>query len=304
MNEVELKKLWDRLRKNYNVESTSYDEFKKLMISVEYRKKFFNKYTAKGFDLGDYNTYEKSFSIPTMSDFIGTYTTKIPSIKKIRVYKGNDENKEDSLFLSSNGLEKIPQLKDYTVSKLTPNKDNPNVFSISNKSGDEMVDVITFANNGFTFAYSVYGRTFTIKATKEAAADSNNVTPPTPVKTDSNTNSTVDTDVKKPTPKTRTITFEKTPEDKTPRKKCSDFPFELGCVNSKIGDFNAAVFRGERYNDTYTTRVQSFLDNHSWFTSENINKKLTLDIWNEFMNISVIKESVKKVLKEYINKKK
>jgi hypothetical protein len=107
-----------------------------------------------------------------------------------------------------------------------------------------------------------------------------------------------------PAVKTRTITFEKTPEDKIPTKQCSDFPFQLGCINPKIGDFNATVFRGDRYNDTYTTRVQTHLDRLSWFTKENQNKELTQDIWDEFMNKSVIKESIKKVLKEYINKKK
>jgi hypothetical protein len=107
-----------------------------------------------------------------------------------------------------------------------------------------------------------------------------------------------------PTLKTTTVTFEKTPEDKTPTKQCSDFPFELGCVNPKIGDFNAATFRGDRHNDTYTASVQRYLDSLRWFTKENPNKKLTLDIWNEFMDKSVIKESIKKVLKEYINKKK
>ena len=106
-----------------------------------------------------------------------------------------------------------------------------------------------------------------------------------------------------PSIKTRTITFEKTPEDKIPTKQCSDFPFQLGCINPKIGDFNASVFMGNRYNDTYTTRVQTHLDRLSWFTDENPNKELTQNIWNEFMNKSVIKESIKKVLKEYINKK-
>jgi hypothetical protein len=107
-----------------------------------------------------------------------------------------------------------------------------------------------------------------------------------------------------PVLKTRTITFEKTPEDKIPTKQCSDFPFQLGCINPKIGDFNATVFRGDRYNDTYTTRVQSYLDGNSWFRKENPNKELTQDIWDKFMNKGVIKESVKKVLKQYINKKK
>jgi len=107
-----------------------------------------------------------------------------------------------------------------------------------------------------------------------------------------------------PTLKTTTVTFKKTPEDKTPKKQCADFPFELGCVNPKIGDFNAAIFEGNRYNDTYEVGGQEYLDRSSWFKSDNPDKKLTRDIWNYFMNKRVIKESVKKVLKEYINKKK
>jgi hypothetical protein len=107
-----------------------------------------------------------------------------------------------------------------------------------------------------------------------------------------------------PTMKTKTITFEKTPKDTTPTKQCSDFPFQLGCINPKIGDFNAAIFNGDRYNDTYEIGGQSYLDSASRFTKDNPNKELTQDIWNYFMNRRVIKESVKKVLKEYINKKK
>jgi hypothetical protein len=238
----------------------------------------------------------------------GTYVvTGIPKIDKLKItiYKSN---KEDSLFLRSLDLDKIPPLKDYSISQLIPNKDNPNIFSISNQSGDELVDVITFDNNGFTFKYSVLGKPFEIKAKKEATNDSSNVTPPTPEKTKTDTKkdtkTSVSTDSKIPKLKTTTVTFEKTPEDKTPKKQCVDFPFELGCVNPKIGDFNAIIFRGNRYNDTYEVGGQEYLDRSSWFTSDNPDKKLTRDIWNYFMNKRVIKESVKKVLKEYINKKK
>lgn len=107
-----------------------------------------------------------------------------------------------------------------------------------------------------------------------------------------------------PVIKTKTVTFEKTPEDKTSTKPCNDFPFQLGCINPKIGDFNAAIFDGNRFNDAYTKTVQTYLDRNRWFTKENPNKEMTLDIWNEFMNKRVIKESMKKVLKEYVNKKK
>jgi hypothetical protein len=242
--------------------------------------------------------------------FEGTYVvTGIPKIDKlkIQIYKSKDDNKEESYFLSSLNLQKIPQLKNYTISKLTPNKDNPNIFSVSNKSGEEIVDAITFTNDAFTFKYPFLGRDITINATKEATNDdSTNTKTSTPEKTNNKTDTktSVDTDSKIPKIKTTTVTFEKTPEDKTPKKQCADFPFELGCVNPKIGDFNAVVFRGNRYDDTYTTSVQDHLNRLSWFTKENKNKELTRDIWDHFMNKRVIKESIKKVLKEYINNKK
>lgn len=106
-----------------------------------------------------------------------------------------------------------------------------------------------------------------------------------------------------PTPviKSKTLTFDDKYVDNTPTKKCDRFPFTLGCVNIKIGDLNAALFRGERYNDTYNKQLENFLDNKGFFS--NSNNELTLDTWNDLMNRNAIKESIKKVLKEYINKK-
>jgi hypothetical protein len=235
----------------------------------------------------------------------GTYTTSVPAIKKVRVYKGKDENDEESLYLSSIYLEKIPQLKNYTISKLTPNKNNPLIFSISNKSGEKLVDAITFSSNKFVFKYSILGRSFEITATKEDPKVSDEVTPPTPVKT-----KTDDTIVKKdkddeiPVVRTKPLYFNRDKKDDTPTKSCNDFPFTLGCINTKIGDLNAELFSGNRKNDTYTKGLQKFLDNTGNFGSRNPNMEITKDLWNELMNKSIIKESVKKVLKEYINKKK
>lgn len=236
----------------------------------------------------------------------GTYTTNVPAIKKIRIYKGKDENGEESLYLSSIYLEKIPLLKNYTISKLTPSKNNNKfVYSISNKSGEELTDAITFGSNSFVFKYSILGRSFTITATKKDDTKvSDKVTPPTPVKT--KTNTTVNTDNKKdkiPVVKSKPLYFDTDKKDDTPTNPCSDFPFKLGCINTKIGDLNAKLFRGDRKKDTYTKSLQSTLDTGN-FGSENPNKELTKNLWDELMNKQVIKESVKKVLKEYINKKK
>ena len=238
---------------------------------------------------------------------VGTYITDVPSIKKVRVYKGKDENGEESLYLSSIYLEKIPQLKNYIISKLTPNKNNQLVFSISNKSGEELVDAITFSSNKFVFKYSVLGRSFEIIATKEDVTKvSDEVTPPTPVKTKTdNTIVKKDKDDEIPVVRSKPLYFNNDKKDDTPTKSCNDFPFTLGCVNSKIGDLNAKLYSGNRYNDQYTKDLQSNLDNGGNFNRQvNPNKELTKDLWDELMNKQVIKESVKKVLKEYINKKK
>ncbi len=240
-----------------------------------------------------------------LDDIVGDYTTDNKLIKnfKIRKLKDTVDVDKDAFYISSIDLDKIPGLSDFTVSKLVPTTD-PNVFSISSvKLGETLEKVITINDKGFVLSHIG----FKINATKVVGSNVKDTSSSKEEKKKTDSGTTKKTDNKKsdiPVVKTRTITFEKTPEDKTPTKQCSDFPFQLGCVNPKIGDFNATIFRGNRFNNAYTTRVQTHLDGLSWFTDENPNKELTQDIWNEFMNKSVIKESVKKVLKEYINKKK
>jgi hypothetical protein len=240
-----------------------------------------------------------------IDDIVGDYTTDNKLIKnfKIRKLKDTDDVDKDAFYITSIDLEKIPGLSNFTLSKLVPTSD-PNVFSISSlKLGETLEKVITINDKGFVLSYIG----FVINATKVVESSVKNTESPEDKKKKTDTVITKKTDDKKsdiPYVKTTTVTFDKTPEDKTPTKQCSDFPFELGCVNPKIGDFNAATFRGNRFNDAYTTTVQTFLDGHRWFTKDNPNKELTQDIWNKFMNKSVIKESIKKVLKEYINKKK
>ena len=107
-----------------------------------------------------------------------------------------------------------------------------------------------------------------------------------------------------PVVKSKPLYFDKNVKDKTPTKPCNDFPFALGCINSKIGDLNAKLFMGNRYNDVYNEELYNIFDNTGAFNSTNPNKELTQKIWDYYMKSRTIKESVKKVLKEYINKKK
>jgi hypothetical protein len=90
-------------------------------------------------------------------------------------------------------------------------------------------------------------------------------------------------------------------------KNCNSFPFELGCKNSLIGDLNQKFF-GNRRQDTYTKLLQNRLDNRAYFSIDNEEKTITKEIWDQIMRSSekskIVKETVKKVLKEHINKKK
>ena len=54
----------------------------------------------------------------------------------------------------------------------------------------------------------------------------------------------------------------------------------------------------------YTELLQNYLTSLTLFGQDNLGKLLTRNVWNQAMKIGTIKESVKKVLKEYINKKK
>jgi hypothetical protein len=246
--------------------------------------------------------------ITNNDDKVGDYTTDNTLIKKISISKGPDniDSTKESLYVNSPYFETLPKLgnynlADYTVSKLTQSGNNSSVFTLSNQSGESLPNAtITFDNTGFTFQFLTY----TIKATK--------TTQPEPVDTTKKDDTVVkkdDTVVKKdkddeiPVVRTKPLYFN-TYKDNTPSKDCSDFPFTLGCVNSKIGDLNAKLFRGDRKNDKYVKRLQNLLNNSANFNSSNPNMEITKDLWNELMNKQVIKESVKKVLKEYINKKK
>ena len=251
----------------------------------------------------------KPIEIPktNLDALVGTYTTNVPKIKVIAISKAKDENDEDSLYLSSIFLKKIPQLEDFTVAKLTPKANSVNIFSISS-NGVELPDAtISFTDNEFIFKYKVLLNQFlTITGKKEQVTTSE----PKDKKDDKKkkdpvTSTTTTQDDKKsdiPIVKSKPLYFNNDQKDTTPKKSCNDFPFTLGCVNSKIGDLNAKFFGGNRYDDMYNKQLENFLENKGYFS--NSNNELTEKTWNYLMNINIIKESIKKVLKEYINKKK
>ena len=102
------------------------------------------------------------------------------------------------------------------------------------------------------------------------------------------------------------INYDKIEDDELKKlKNCGniDFPFELYCQNKIIGDLNEKLFKSRR-NDMYTELLQNYLTSLTLFGQDNLGKLLTRNVWNQAMKMRTIKESVKKVLKEYINKKK
>lgn len=237
--------------------------------------------------------------------FDGTYSTNFPGLKKVIVYKSKDENGNEALYLTSIYFKNIPQLKDYTILKLEPKENSTVIFTISGNGTTLPDSTITFTDNGFIFKYKIpnINRNITISGTKEEEVTTNKPTDKKDDKKKVNVVTTKKTDDKKsniPIVKSKPLYFNNDQKDATPKKDCSDFPFTLGCVNSKIGDLNAKFFRGNRYEDMYNKQLEKFLDNRGYFSDSK--NELTRDTWEYLMNVNIIKESVKKVLKEYINK--
>jgi hypothetical protein len=253
-------------------------------------------------------------STTNLEDKVGTYTTDNSIVKKIKITKVSDPNDttKDYFQLVSVGFGKIPvpKINDFIECKLVPSSDGSNSYSITSVSTDSTLDnVITFTSDGFVFDYkdplTKKVSLYKLKATKVSGGTTDPVTPPNP------------DEKKKPTPaekekeeipvvRTNTLHFNNDKKTYVATKKCDDFPFSLGCSNKLIGDLNASLFNGDRRNDVYNDGLQNLLDNSGSF-GVNSNMEITKEIYDDVMNRlrknNIIKETVKKVLKEYIIKK-
>ena len=92
---------------------------------------------------------------------------------------------------------------------------------------------------------------------------------------------------------------------------CDDFPFKIGCQNKLIGDMNQVLFN-DRLDDVFDkSHLYKNLDNHGAFDAPGEKDgEISKNIYNQIMSLNenlrrkkVIKETVKKVLKERILKK-
>jgi len=165
---------------------------------------------------------------------------------------------------------------------------------------------ITFSEDRQSFTYDILSHKGTATKTEEKVTV---IKKTNDKKTD---NKKTDSKVEKPYKPHQTtlydneINYDKIEDDELKKlKNCGniDFPFELYCQNKIIGDLNKKLFRSRR-NDMYTELLQNYLTSLTLFGQDNLGKLLTRNVWNQAMKIGTIKESVKKVLKEYINKKK
>ena len=303
-------------QRDFDSQFASQETFESFIKQIEINKK--KKIKGKTWNLitfSNLGTYYRTYACdmpwaqnigyctgkPNIDSIVGKYSTDSSVVKDLEIYKSKDPNDitKDTYYLISADLLQVPMLGEYTTSKLIPTN-NSSVYSLSStKSDEELKNVITFDNTGFTFQFL----TFTIKATKITQTKPVDTTKKdvTPKKDDTVVKKDKDNEI--PVVRTKPLYFD-TYKDTTPTKDCGDFPFTLGCVNTKIGDLNAKLFNGDRDNDKYTKSLQNFLDNTANFGSDNPNMELTKDLWNQIMNKNIIKESIKKVLKEYINKKK
>ena len=99
-------------------------------------------------------------------------------------------------------------------------------------------------------------------------------------------------------------------------KPCDEntYPWTYGCKNTKIGQMNLSLF-GDRYGDIFGDELMNALESYGYFggpnekngqISKTIYDKVTVrdaQQQNESFNKKVVKETVKKVLKERLNKK-
>lgn len=129
-------------------------------------------------------------------------------------------------------------------------------------------------------------------------------------------------DVEPPQEKTVTTNYvTKYPSTQNPKKAfnwkpCDEntYPWTYGCKNTKIGQMNLSLF-GDRYGDIFGDELMNALESYGYFggpnekngqISKTIYDKVTVrdaQQQNESANKKVVKETVKKVLKERLNKK-
>jgi hypothetical protein len=242
-------------------------------------------------------------------------------------YKSN--NSTDGVFIIQSDSNDSSILKirsyyfDYINGTMTPTQSNPLVFSVSIKDPTEASDYlkkfipnfditkattkITFSDDKKSFTYDLLGKNGVATKIDEI---------PLSKKTDNTTDSSISDNNKEKQQKIYQNILQYGPDKnfesdiKNPIP-CDDFPFKIGCQNKLIGDMNQVLF-DDRLNDVFDkSHLYKNLDNHGSFDGPGEKDgEISKNIYNQIMSLkenlrrkTIIKESVKKVLKDYIIKK-
>jgi hypothetical protein len=301
-------------RKGKVIKTEFFDPKGNEFFSLKDKVTFVKTYACFDFDWTTKSTTKYCLGATPSNTNTDTTTTNLEDYTGFYKIEGNehvsgavinyDETKPDILDVT------FPDLADANFgdsaifqkySKIELRKVNDLKFDIYSQDKQIKFSEVIFNANKKEFTFKI-AQVFTGKGVK--------VEEPTPTSDTDTTiekkkDTTVPVEKKKdeiPVVRTNTLRFNNDKKTYVATKKCDDFPFTLGCSNKLIGDLNASLFNGDRKNDVYSDELQNDLENVGQFYN-NPNKEITKDIWTKFMNRRIIKETVKKVLKEYIIKK-
>jgi hypothetical protein len=255
-------------------------------------------------------TFCKGTDIKNPTDYEGIYDTDQKAVPLVILEPNDDGVSLDATF---------PQLEDDPIYKKYA---KVNLVHTTNENFDVYIDgqkipsaLVTFAGDkqSFNFNLVIYKGKAKKRADKTLPID-NKKTDTKKKDTDktNNTNNSNSGQVKvvKNIFKFPDVNDDQpgyvSPESHT--QDCKDFPFTLGCINKTIGDINEKFFgRGHRRGEVFGTELLDLLTGGGYLNPDDKDPKITEELYARIMRDfkkDVIKESVKKVLKEYINKKK
>ena len=262
---------------------------------------------------GAKNSTEDNTIESGMNDYVGAYDIEKNVIPVAIVDVNNDLI---SLDMSFPGLGDNPVYQKFAKINLKPQQNGSNIFDVYVEGKQVPLSNITFNADKSGFSFKILN--FQGKATK---TKDDPTPPPSPKTDDSKKNKPTTTNtnnVKKDDGKTiinKTVYNYSGVDDEpdfdsnqSENKECNDYPFTLGCINDDIGDINEKFFGvGRRRSNLFSTALLKQLKSYGYIMPNDKEPKITEDIYNRIMKAfkkDVIKESVKKVFKEYINKKK
>jgi hypothetical protein len=249
-------------------------------------------------------------------ELIGVYKSDQTSDGKFKIFDATSKTEANSKFVLGiksynfsyiTGILTDPQKNgDELILKLSIDTSQSSVLNsiTSYFSTTNLTNIkITFSKDRESFKYDIFGHNGTATKTTEKPIVTNKTDT---IKTD---DKKTDSKVEKPyKPHVTTLQSKTTDYNDVGNGIFNkDYPFKVGDRNKLIGDINEKIYDSRR-KDVYTQELLIDLKNIGAFGEDNYENLITQDVYKYVMSLmtpkDVIKESVKKVLKEYINKKK